>query len=558
MRRRVRLSGARPIVGHDIGRRAAVASVALGVRLDRSPKITAVEVGPQSIKKHQLGVRALPQQEVGGALLPRRADEEVDVGNVRFIEEMPEALLGELARIEPTLCRQLGHFPRGVHDLGPASVVHTELQCEDVIAHRAALGVLQLADHASPQSPRSAGPAHAYAHRIKLLPPPPDHIAIEAHQPANLVRRTVPVLGGEGVSREVFDADLYGPLDYVEQRRFSACVTFGPRQVARLRPAAIAVHHDRYVCREAIPGYLRRASAAGMRSRGPRLTGDWHRLRLGFATWGRTRPISAGLPADACPRKLGHVRDNIEVPTYRDEAVVLRTHKLGEADRIITMLSRRHGKIRAVAKGVRRTTSKFGARLEPFSHVDLQLAVGHTLDVITQVESLDAFGEPLTENYPAYTAGQVMLETAERLVVEESEPAVQQYLLLVGALRALNQGTSDGARPPTLILDSYLLRALAIAGYAPSFSDCARCGLAGPHRAFSPAIGGAVCERCRPAGAARPAPETLALLGALLEGRWRDTRQVADHVAREASGITAAFVAWHLDRNLRSLAHVER
>jgi DNA repair protein RecO (recombination protein O) len=295
-----------------------------------------------------------------------------------------------------------------------------------------------------------------------------------------------------------------------------------------------------------------------MRSRRPLLTGDWHRIRLGFAARGRTRRNSAGLPADACPRKLGHVRDNIEVPTYRDEAVVLRTHKLGEADRIITMLSRRHGKIRAVAKGVRRTTSKFGARLEPFSHVDLQLAVGHTLDVITQVESLDAFGEPLTENYPAYTAGQVMLETAERLVVEESEPAVQQYLLLVGALRALNQGTSDGIRPPTLILDSYLLRALAIAGYAPSFSDCARCGLAGPHRAFSPAIGGAVCERCRPAGAARPAPETLALLGALLEGRWRDTRQVDDHVAREASGITAAFVAWHLDRNLRSLAHVER
>jgi DNA repair protein RecO (recombination protein O) len=246
------------------------------------------------------------------------------------------------------------------------------------------------------------------------------------------------------------------------------------------------------------------------------------------------------------------------VPTYRDEAVVLRTHKLGEADRIITMLSRRHGKIRAAAKGVRRTTSKFGARLEPFSHIDLQLAVGHTLDVITQVESLDAFGEPLTDDYPAYTAGQVMLETADRLVVEESEPALQQYLLLVGALKALNHGTSDGRRPPTLILDSYLLRALAIAGYAPSFSDCARCGVAGPHRAFSPALGGAVCERCRPAGAARPAPETLALLGALLEGRWSDTRQVPDRVARETSGITAAFVAWHLDRNLRSLAHVER
>ena len=91
-------------------------------------------------------------------------------------------------------------------------------------------------------------------------------------------------------------------------------------------------------------------------------------------------------------------------------------HKLGEADRIITMLSRRHGKIRTVGKGVRGTTSKFGARLEPFPHIDLQLAVGHTLDVITQVESLNAFDEPLTDDYRAYHACQVMLETADRLV----------------------------------------------------------------------------------------------------------------------------------------------
>jgi len=270
----------------------------------------------------------------------------------------------------------------------------------------------------------------------------------------------------------------------------------------------------------------------------------------------RRQPIRR-LPIGA-PRNPCHVGDNIEVPTYRDDAIVLRTHKLGEADRIITMLSRRHGKVRAVAKGVRRTSSKFGARLEPFSHIDLQFATGRSLDVVTQVESLDAFGEPLTDDYPAYTAGQVMLETADRLVAEEGEPALQQYLLLVGALRVLNHGTSDGPRPATLILDSYLLRAVAIAGYAPSFTDCARCGLEGPHTAFSPAAGGVVCETCRPPGSARPAPETLLLLGALLEGRWEDTREVPDPVAREASRITSAFIAWHLDRNLRSLAHVER
>jgi DNA repair protein RecO (recombination protein O) len=446
---------------------------------------------------------------------------------------MPESILVELAWIEPSVGRQLRDPPRGVHDLGPAAVIDAELQGQHIIVNGAAFGVLEFGDHASPQPWRSAGPAHPDTHRIQLVPTPPDHIAVEAHQPANLVGRSVPVLGGEGVRREVFHSDLNSSLDHVEKRRFTPGVALSPRQVACLGPAPIAIHHDRHMSRQPLGRDSWRTGAACMRLRGCRE---------------RSRP----------PRKLGHVRDNIEVPTYRDEAVVLRTHKLGEADRIITMLSRRHGKIRAAAKGVRRTTSKFGARLEPFSHIDLQLAVGHTLDVITQVESLDAFGEPLTDDYPAYTAGQVMLETADRLVVEESEPALQQYLLLVGALRALNQGTSDGRRPPTLILDSYLLRALAVAGYAPSFSDCARCGVAGPHRAFSPALGGAVCERCRPAGAARPAAETLALLGALLEGRWSDTRQVPDRVAREASGITAAFAAWHLDRNLRSLAHVER
>ncbi len=246
------------------------------------------------------------------------------------------------------------------------------------------------------------------------------------------------------------------------------------------------------------------------------------------------------------------------MPTYSDEAVVLRTHKLGEADRIITMLSRRHGKIRAVAKGIRRTSSKFGARLEPFSRVDLQFAIGRTLDVITQAVTLEPHSDELGQDYRKYTAGQAMVETADRLVAEEREPAVQHYLLLAGALRVLQGGTRDGERTPSLILDSYLLRAMAIAGYAPSFVDCARCGLEGPHRAFSSTAGGVVCEPCRPAGSSRPNPETLALLSALLEGRWEATRNQPEVIMAEASSITGGYVAWHLDRNLRSLAHVER
>lgn len=237
---------------------------------------------------------------------------------------------------------------------------------------------------------------------------------------------------------------------------------------------------------------------------------------------------------------------------------MLRTHKLGEADRIITFLSRRNGKVRAAARGVRRTSSKFGARLEPFSHVDVQFANGRSLDIVAQVESLHAFGEPLVHDFPRWTAGQVMLETADRLVTEEGQPAVQQFLLLVGALRVLNHGTNDGPRETATILDSYLLRSLAVAGYAPTFTDCAKCGAAGPHRAFSPAAGGVVCAVCRPPGSVQPRPATLAYLTALLIGDWPATREAAPETIRDASGLTAAFTTWHLERGLRSLSQVER
>ena len=86
--------------------------------------------------------------------------------------------------------------------------------------------------------------------------------------------------------------------------------------------------------------------------------------------------------------------DNEQVNLYRDDAVVLRTQKLGEADRIVTLLTRRTGRVRAVAKGVRRTKSKFGARLEPFSHVDVQLYTGRSLDIVTQVETRELPFEP--------------------------------------------------------------------------------------------------------------------------------------------------------------------
>jgi DNA repair protein RecO (recombination protein O) len=242
------------------------------------------------------------------------------------------------------------------------------------------------------------------------------------------------------------------------------------------------------------------------------------------------------------------------VPLYRDEAIVLRTHKLGEADRIITLLTRQHGRVRAVARGVRRTTSKFGSRLEPFMHVDLQLSEGRSLDHVTQAETLTPFHAGIGGDYDRYTAGTVMLETADRLVAEEREPSVQQFLLLVGGLRVL----SSGERHPSQVLDSYLLRSLSVAGYAPSFDACARCGLMGPHRWFNPSLGGALCATCRVPGSASPAAETLTVLGALLAGDWPVVEAADPRHLREASGLVAAYLAWHLERGLRSLEYVER
>jgi DNA repair protein RecO (recombination protein O) len=242
------------------------------------------------------------------------------------------------------------------------------------------------------------------------------------------------------------------------------------------------------------------------------------------------------------------------VALYRDEAIVLRTQKLGEADRIVTLLTRGNGRVRAVAKGVRRTSSRFGSRLEPFTHVDLQIAEGRSLDVVTQADTLTPYGSRIGSDYEKYTAGTVLLETAERLVVEEKEPAVQQFLLLVGALRAM----STGQRVPGDVLDSYLLRSLSVAGYAPSFQACARCGAEGPHRSFSPASGGMLCAACRMPGSASPALETVRLLGALLAGDWPVVEGADPRHRREATGLGAAYLAWHLERGLKSMAHLER
>lgn len=247
------------------------------------------------------------------------------------------------------------------------------------------------------------------------------------------------------------------------------------------------------------------------------------------------------------------------MPTYRDEAIVLRTHKLGEADRIITLFTRGRGKIRAVAKGVRRTSSKFGGRLEPFSRVDLQLYQGRTLDVVTQAVQLDFWGAELASDYDQFTCAEVMVEAADRLVPVEQEPAEHQYRLLQGALRTLARGTPDGPRPPAMVLGSYLMRAQSLAGYEPALAQCAGCGAAldqpGQLRWFSAPEGGLVCRTCRPVGSASCSSPVQELLMALMQGDWVSTRTVPRPVMLQAAGMVTDFTRWHMDAGLRSLQH---
>ena len=197
------------------------------------------------------------------------------------------------------------------------------------------------------------------------------------------------------------------------------------------------------------------------------------------------------------------------MPLYRDEGVVLRTAKLGEADRIIWLFTRAHGKVRAVAKGVRRTRSRFGARLEPFMRADVLINTGRSLDVVSQAATIAAYAAPLAADYAAYAAANVIAETADRIVSTEREPAPDQYRLLVAALAAL----ARGVHRPDAVGASYVLRALALAGWRPRLDACVVCGEpaagdGGVARSLycSVPAGGVMCE-------ADHTPESRRLLG---------------------------------------------
>lgn len=229
---------------------------------------------------------------------------------------------------------------------------------------------------------------------------------------------------------------------------------------------------------------------------------------------------------------------------YGDEGVVLRTMRLGEADRIVSMLTRGQGKVRAVAKGVRRTTSKFGGRLEPLSHVSLLCWKGRELDIVNQAEVLEAF-RTVREDLSRVSKAFTVLEVADQLS-QEGHPTPRLFDMVLGALRALEQ--ADAA----LLVPAFLLKALALDGSAPMVEACASCGAEDELVAFDLLQGGVLCRRCR---RGRPmSVAALALVRQVLQGGLAGAlAEPPSAVTEEVSQLAGVAMEVHLDRRLRSL-----
>jgi len=238
------------------------------------------------------------------------------------------------------------------------------------------------------------------------------------------------------------------------------------------------------------------------------------------------------------------------VSLYRDHAVVLRSWKLGEADRIVSMLTHDHGKVRGVAKGVRRTKSKFGARLEPLSHISIQLYRGRgDLDTITQVETVDRFGR-LRSDPDRFARAEAMLEAVDQ-VAQDREPDPSLHVMLVRALRTLNE--TDSA----LVVAAFFLKLLAHEGLQPQVDECVSCGSDGPIEAIDLHDGGVLCRSCR---RGRPlSDEALQLLRRILGGGLAGVlAEPVGPATSEVDLLSVALLEHHIERRLRSVAVMDQ
>ena len=225
---------------------------------------------------------------------------------------------------------------------------------------------------------------------------------------------------------------------------------------------------------------------------------------------------------------------------------MVRTYDFGEADRVIVLLTRNHGLVRGVAKGVRKVKSRFGSRLQPFVDVDVQVYPGKGLSTITGADTVTYFGARIIDDFDRYAAACAVMEAAEKLSYDQGDPEL--FGLVQEALTNLQTD-----QHPTLVLDAFMLRATEHAGWGLSLFNCANCQAPGPHRAFNATVGGAVCNNCRPTGSMDVDPETLHDMWLLRGGYGVSSIRVA-----QIHRATVAHVQHNLEAGLKSLKIMEQ
>jgi DNA repair protein RecO (recombination protein O) len=234
---------------------------------------------------------------------------------------------------------------------------------------------------------------------------------------------------------------------------------------------------------------------------------------------------------------------------YRDEGVVLRTHKLGEADRIVVLMTAGRGKVRAVAKGVRKSGSRFGARLEPPNRASLLMYEGRELDIVTQAETLEHF-RAVREHLDLLTDAIALVEAVDQVALE-GEPNRPVYQMLTGALRTL----AGGEERSPLLVAAFYWKLLALEGVAPMLDRCARCGADDATRelvGFDFVEGGALCREDRRGAAV--VPGALQLIRRILGGDLVAVlREPAGPAPAQVAALATTALETHLERRLRTV-----
>lgn len=228
---------------------------------------------------------------------------------------------------------------------------------------------------------------------------------------------------------------------------------------------------------------------------------------------------------------------------YRDEALVLRTYKLGEADRIVVLFGRTRGKIRAVGKGVRRTKSKFGARLEPGSLIHAQFYEGRNLDIVTQAETAHRF-DHLRSDIDRHSRAMIILEIAEQVALEgQGNPAL--FKTVTGALKELDRSGN------ATVLPALVGKVLMLEGVQPQIDRCVVCGTVDAIESIDITQGGALCHNHRQGEPMSGEAQTA--LALIFQGRIREVLNGTDKsTVREIESLSTRIMEHHLERRLKA------